>query len=79
MKFEGESVLDDYLAFSVIVRTTPECARKLVSFIKQLPETTIIRDRISTEDLFIVTKNELINGWIPKMKSWKKMKSEQEE
>lgn len=79
MRFEGESVLDDYLAFSVIVRTTPECARKLVLFIKQLPETAIIRDRISTEDLYIVTKNELINGWIPKMKGWKKTESELED
>ena len=79
MKFEGESVLDDYLAFSIIIRTTPEVARQLIGYIKTLPETAIIRDRISTEDLYIVTKNELVNGWIPKMKGWEKKESEFEE
>lgn len=78
MRYEEESILDDYLAYSLIVRTTPENTRKIVEFIKSLPETRLIRDRISTDDLYIVTKDELINGYICKAKGWKQRDSEEE-
>jgi hypothetical protein len=77
MKYEGESILEESLAYGVIIRTSPENARELIHFIKTLPETKVIKDRISTDDLFLVTKQELIEGWVCKSKGWKKTELEE--
>ncbi len=76
MKYEGESILDENLAYGVIIRTSPENARELIRFIKTLPETKVIKDRLSTDDLFLVTKQELVEGWVCKSKGWKKTELE---